>query len=122
MQARSFVAYSTVISMLLVVTACATQETKAPTPAAAPAPAPQVAPAAPPAAAKAVRNPAEIQINELLDDPKKLEVFRKHAAIVADNPQISQARGMTLGEVAGYATEILTPAVLKAIADDLSKL
>ena len=117
MNVRSWVSSSAVVATLILFAACATQKS-APTPVASPPAAVQPAPVA----AKPIRNPADITINELLDEPKKLEVFRKHEAIVADNPQISQARGMSLGEVAGYATEILTPAVLKAIAEDLSKL
>jgi hypothetical protein len=73
-------------------------------------------------AAKAVRAPNDITIAELLDDPKKRAVFRKHAPTIADNEQFSQARGMSLGQIAGFAGEILTPAVLTAIAEDLSKL
>jgi len=114
MQTNLRIAGLVVVSVAAFITGCATQS-----PTSQPA-----ASAAPPAAqpAKAARTPQDIEIAELLDDPKKLAIFRKYAPDVADNPQIGQARGMSLAEVAGYASGILTPEVLASIAKDLSML
>jgi hypothetical protein len=122
MQTRSYSVGWITLFVSVLLAACAAQAPKTTPAAPAAAPVAPAAPPAPPVAAKPVRSPQDIGIAELLDDPKKLAVFRKHAPDIADNPQISQARAMSLGEVAGYASGILTPAVLKAIAEDLAKL
>jgi hypothetical protein len=97
--------------------ACASQpNTATSTPAVAPPP-----PAAA-VAAKPLRAPKDIGMSEILDDPKKLAVLRKHAPAIADHEQIGMARGMSLADVAGYAEAGLTPQMVNAIIEDLSKL
>ena len=103
----------------LILSACASQAPKSAAPAAAPAPA---AAQAAPVVAKPLRAPKDVSMTEILDDPKKLAIFRKHAPALADNPQIGMARGMSLADVAGYAEAGLTPQMVNGIVEDLSKL
>ncbi len=68
------------------------------------------------------RTAVDIPMTEILDDPKKMDILRKHAASLANHPQLEQSRGMTLAAVAGYAESGLTEASVKAIVDDINKL
>jgi hypothetical protein len=83
---------------------------------------PAAAPAPMPVAAKPLRAPKDIGMSEILDDPKKLAVLRKHAPAIADHEQIGMARGMSLADIAGYAEAGLTPQMVTAIVEDLSQL
>jgi len=83
---------------------------------------PSAGSATPPAAAKPARTAAQIKMDELLDDPKAKAIFAKHAPALASNPQVSQARGMSLADVAGYAQSGLTPEIVNAIVADINKL
>jgi hypothetical protein len=69
-----------------------------------------------------VRTASEIGMAEILDDPKKLAVLRKHAPALAENPQLSMARGMTLADVATYAQAGLTAPTVQSIVEDLNRL
>jgi hypothetical protein len=84
-------------------------------------PAPQ-ATAPKPAAMKPARTAAQIPMEELLDKPEANAIFKKHAPDLAANPQVSMARGMSLGDVAGYEQAGLSPEIVKAIVDDVNKL
>jgi hypothetical protein len=97
---------------------CASTDSAKPAASAAAAPAASE-PQAPKAAA---RSAAQIGMTEILDDPKKMAVFQKHAPALASNEQISMARGMTLADVAGYAEAGLSEPMVKAIVDDINKL
>jgi hypothetical protein len=116
MHTRAF-ALAVAIAISSTLAACATSDT--PTPAAVSAPTPPPAHAIPTAPA---RTAAQIKMDELLDEPQKAAIFKKHAPELAGNSQISMARGMTLADVAGYAEAGLTPAVVKAIVDDVNRL
>jgi len=83
------------------------------------APAPAAAPTAP---SKPARTAQQIQMDELIDDAKAHAVLKKHAPAIADHPQLSMARGMTLADVAGYAQAGLSPETVQAIVDDINKL
>jgi hypothetical protein len=120
MQTRSIVTLITSSAVSLLLAACAT--TPAPKPAATPTPATQAAPAAPKTATANARSAAQIGMSEILDDPKKMAVLRKYAPAIADHPQISMARGMTLADVAGYAEAGLTQSLVKSIVDDINGL
>jgi hypothetical protein len=78
--------------------------------------------AAPPAAKPTGRTAQEIKMDELLDNPKAASVLAKHAPALASNPQLSQARGMTLAQVAGYPQAGLSPELVAAIVADINKL
>jgi len=73
-------------------------------------------------AAKPARTAQQITMDELLDNPRAHAVLKKHAPTVADHPQVSMARGMTLADVAGYAEAGLTAQTVQAIVDDVNKL
>lgn len=73
-------------------------------------------------AAKPARSAEQIMMDELMDNPSANAVLKKHAPTVADHPQISMARGMSLAEVAGYAEAGLTPQTVQAIVEDVNKL
>jgi len=74
------------------------------------------------AVAVKMRAASEIQMTEILDDPKKMAVLEKHAPSLAGNPQLSMARGMTLAQVAGYTEAGLSEPMVKSICEDISKL
>ncbi len=59
-------------------------------------------------------------IGEILDNPGAKAVFKKHLPEMADNPQIEQARTMTLKSLQQYAPT-LTDDKLKEIDADLAK-
>ena len=62
------------------------------------------------------------KIGEILADPKGKAVLDKHVPAFSTNPQISMAKGMTLKVIAPMSGGKLTPAILKAIDEDLKKL
>jgi hypothetical protein len=74
------------------------------------------------AASKPARTAQQIQMDELIDDAKAHAILQKHAPAIADHPQLSMARGMTLADVAGYAEAGLSPEMVQAIVDDINKL
>ncbi|HEY8538823.1 MAG TPA: hypothetical protein VIL28_08140 [Steroidobacteraceae bacterium] len=90
---------------------CATSQ--APTPASA---------GSGPAASKTARTAEQIMMDELLDNEKAHAVLKKHAPHIADHPQVGMARGMSLGQVAGYAEAGLSAETVQAIVDDINKL
>ena len=73
-------------------------------------------------AAAKPRTAEQIMMNELIDNPSAHAILKKHAPTVADHPQLSMARGMTLADVAGYAEAGMTAQTVQAIVDDVNKL
>jgi para-nitrobenzyl esterase len=61
-------------------------------------------------------------IGILLDNPATRVVMQKHLPEIVSNPQMSQARGMTLNAIKGYLPQLLTDAKLAALDADLAKL
>lgn len=124
MQVRATVfIVSSLWTATLLLNGCATQSKSTNTPAPPPvtiAPTPAVAPPTTMVAPK-VRTAADIGMAEILSDPKKLAVLRKYAPSLANNPQLSMVRGMTLADVAGYSESGLSASALKAMVDDLNR-
>lgn len=85
------------------------------------APAPSAA-ATKPVASKPARKADQIMMDELMDNPSANAIFKKHAPVVADHPQLTMARGMTLADVAGYAEAGLSQQTVQAIVDEVNKL
>lgn len=100
---------ATILAILgaAVLAGCATQQAPAP---AATAP------------SKPARTAEQIKMDELIDDEKAHAVLKKHAPAIADHPQLSMGRGMSLADVAGYAEAGLTPQMVRAFVDDINKL
>lgn len=71
---------------------------------------------------KPARTADQIMMDELMDNEKAHAVLKKHAPEVADHPQLSMARGMSLAAVAGYSEAGLSPQMVQAIVDDINKL
>src|SRR5665213_1984073 len=64
------------------------------------------APAAPAAAAH--YSTADTDLGTLMDNPMTKAVLDKYIAPMVNNPQIAQARGLTLKALQAYAGQILT--------------
>jgi para-nitrobenzyl esterase len=90
------------------------------TPAAAQAPA--TAPSAAPAAAAAAYSTTGTPIGTLLDDAAAKAILDKRVPGLTTNPQIEQARRMSLKDIQVYAADRLTDDVLKAIDADFAGL
>ena len=58
----------------------------------------------------------------ILADERAKAVLEKHIPGATSHPQLGQAMGMTLKQVASYAQGQITDEILKAIDEDLSKL
>ncbi len=58
----------------------------------------------------------------ILDNERAKAILEKHIPGATSSPQLGQAMGMSLRQVAAYAQELLTADILKAIDEDLSKL
>ncbi|TCM16577.1 hypothetical protein EDF56_107156 [Novosphingobium sp. PhB165] len=78
------------------------------------------APAAAPAATSYTT--AKTDLGTLLDNPATKAVLQKYIPNLIANPQIDQARGMTLKEVQSYAADQLTDDTLAKIDADLAKI
>lgn len=79
----------------------------------------QTAPAPAPAAAFST---ASTDIGTLIDNAVTKAVLDKHMPGFSDNPQIAMARAMTLKQIQGFASDMITDEKLAAIDADLSKL
>ena len=62
------------------------------------------------------------KLGDILADPKGKAVLDKHLPSFSTNPQMAMAKGMTLKMVAPMSGGKITPAILKAIEEDLKKL
>ena len=61
-------------------------------------------------------------IGAILADEGGKAVLEKHMPGISTNPQIDQAKGMSLKAIAPMSQGAITEDMLKAIAEDLSKL
>ncbi len=61
-------------------------------------------------------------IGDLLADEKAKAILDKHISDFSDNSQIVMAKGFTLQFIAPMSQGKVTPDVIKAIEEDLSKL
>lgn len=75
-----------------------------------------------PAPAAAKYSTTDTTIGTLMDDPATKAVLVKHIPAMTDNSQMEMARSMTLRQVQGYASDMLTDDVLAAIDKDLAAL
>ena len=62
------------------------------------------------------------KIGDILANPQGKAVLDKHMPGFSTNPQMAMAKGMALKAVAPMSGGKITPAMLKAIDDDLKKL
>lgn len=112
--------------MLRAATLLAAVALAAPALAQAPAPASQSATPATAAAAPAAAGPKftveKSTIGEILDNPEAKAAFTAALPSIAANEQLSQALGMTLTEVAGYAPDQITPEVLAKLNVEFAKI
>ncbi|MCB2078228.1 MAG: hypothetical protein KDE55_11085 [Novosphingobium sp.] len=65
---------------------------------------------------------ASTDIGTLLDNPATRAVLDKHIPDFASNPQIGMARSMTLRQIQGFASDMLTDEVLAKIDTDLAAI
>lgn len=77
---------------------------------------------APVAMAQAKYSTAETDLGTLLDNPETKAILVKHLPGMADNPQLEQARSLTLKQLQGFAADAFPDAKLAAIDADLAKL
>jgi len=75
-----------------------------------------------PAAAAPTGYSTQTPLGTLLDDPAAKDVLTKYIPQIVNNPQIDQARSMTLKDIQQYAADQLTDQVLAQIDADLGKL
>jgi len=61
-------------------------------------------------------------IGDLLADEQAKAILNKHISGFSDNPQIGMAKGFNLQFIAPMSQGTITPDVIKAIEEDLSKL
>jgi hypothetical protein len=64
----------------------------------------------------------ESKIGDLLANPKAKAVLDKHLPGFSTNPQMAMAKGMSLKMVAPMSGGKITPALLKAVDEDLKKI
>ena len=62
------------------------------------------------------------KLGDILADPKGKAVLDKHLPGFSTNPQMAMAKGMSLKMVAPMSGGKITPAILKAIDEDLKKI
>lgn len=62
------------------------------------------------------------KVGELLANEKARAILDKYVPGLSTNPQIDQAAGLTLIELAGYAGDVLNENVMKSIQEELTKL
>ncbi len=74
------------------------------------------------APAAAAYSTAATSLCDLIDNPATKVVLDKHIPGVSTNPQIAQARGMTLKQIQGFAPGMITEDALAQIDADLSKI
>ncbi|MBW8784080.1 MAG: hypothetical protein JF593_05500 [Novosphingobium sp.] len=75
-----------------------------------------------PAAAPTVLSTADTKLGDLLDNPAAKAILTKYISEMISNPQIDQARGMTLKQLQGYAADALPDLTLAKIDAELAKL
>jgi hypothetical protein len=64
----------------------------------------------------------ESKIGDLLSNPKGKAVLDKNLPGFSTNPQMAMAKGMSLKMVAPMSGGKITPAILKAIDEELKKI
>lgn len=72
--------------------------------------------------AKPQYSTGDTDIGTLLDNPATKAVLDKHVPALAANPQIAMARAMTLRQIQGFASDMLTDEILASIDTDLAKI
>ena len=86
----------------------------------------QPAPPAPAVPAPATPAPAfstaATTIGDLIDNPATREILVRHLPGITENPNVEQARTLTLRAAQAYAPEMLPSALLDAIDRDLAAL
>ena len=65
---------------------------------------------------------AHTSMAEILDNPEARAVMAKYVPDLMGNPQIDQARVISLSELATYVPDQLTDEVINSILADLNKL
>ncbi|MCB2076262.1 MAG: hypothetical protein KDE55_01045 [Novosphingobium sp.] len=65
---------------------------------------------------------ASSDIGTLLDNPATKAVLDKHIPSFSANPQIAMARAMTLKQIQGFASDMLTDDALAKIDADLARI
>lgn len=65
---------------------------------------------------------ATTTIGELLEDPKTRAVIDRHFPSLADHPQASMMRGMTLQDIQPFSDGGIQDEQLEAVDQDLAKL
>lgn len=65
---------------------------------------------------------ASTDIGTLIDNPATKAVLDKHLPSFSANPQIAMARSMTLKQVQGFASDMLTDDTLAKIDADLAMI
>jgi hypothetical protein len=83
--------------------------------------APETAPAPEVTTPRPVLNTRTL-LQDLFQNEQAKAVLEKHVPGLTTNPQIDQAMGMSLRDIAPYAPDTFTEKVLQAIDEDLSKL
>jgi hypothetical protein len=74
------------------------------------------------AIAQAAKLSADSTMGELMDNAKSKEVLTKHIPDIVSNPQMEQAKGMSLRALQPFAPQAITDDKLKAIESDLAKI
>ncbi len=64
----------------------------------------------------------ESKIGDLLGNPGAKAVLEKHMPGFSTQPQMAMAKGMSLKMIAPMSGGKITPAILKAVDEDLKKL
>ncbi len=62
------------------------------------------------------------KIGDIIADPKGKAVLEKHLPGMSTQPTIAMAKGLTLKMIAPMSAGKITPAILKAIDEDLKKI
>ena len=77
------------------------------------------APSAPPAVPYST---ATTKIGDLIANPETKAVFDRHLPGFSENPQMQQARDLTLRQVQQFAPQFITTQVLDAMDADLARI
>lgn len=64
----------------------------------------------------------ESKLGDILANPQGKAVLEKHLPGISTNPQMAMGKGMSLKVIAPMAGGKITPAMLKAIDEDLKKI
>jgi len=62
------------------------------------------------------------KMGDILADPKGKAILEKHMPGISTNPQMAMAKGMSLKMIAPMSGGKITPAILKAIEEELKKM